>query len=135
MSSKLVDFKLDNGETIKVAEQAAEYLNRYLKCVRNIKSLDTLILFGSVLEERYTPGKSDIDMVYIAEDRDKFLDEAVEEEFKECYTFFDMEIPTDELAFTKEEFDKLEGRLKYELDNKAKVVYKQEWNSNNKESD
>ena len=126
MPSKLVDFKLDNGETIQVAEQAAEYLTEYLKCIRNIPSLDTLILFGSSLETRYTPGKSDIDLVYIAEDKEKLYEELDTEEFKKCYTFFDMEIPTDTIYVTHKEFDTLSKELLNEIKEKGKTIYKKE---------
>lgn len=127
MPSKLVDFKLDNGETIKVAEQVAEYLNRYLPCIRKIESIDTLILFGSALEERYTPGKSDIDLMYITEDKDRLVDEMVEEQYKDCYTFFDMGISTDELVFTAE-LNQISTELTYEIITKGKVIYRRDWN-------
>lgn len=127
MPSKLVDFKLDNGETIQVAEQAAEYLTEYLKCIRNITSLDTLILFGSSLETRYTPGKSDIDLVFLCENDDVLIDEIVNEQYKDCYTFLEMGIPTDTLYITHEEFNTLSKELISEINIKGKTIYKKEW--------
>ena len=130
MPSKLVDFKLDNGETIQVAEQAAEYLTEYLKCIRNITSLDTLILFGSSLETRYTPGKSDIDLLFLCKDDNVLIDEVVNEQYKDYYTFLEMGISTDTLYVTHEEFNTLSSKLKYELIAKGKIIYKKEWSKN-----
>lgn len=66
--SKLVPFKAQTGEIIKVADVKVDKLNKYLEIFPKLTSIDKVVLFGSVLEERCRT-ESDIDLLLFYNNR------------------------------------------------------------------
>lgn len=66
--SKLVPFKAQTGEIIKVADVKVDKLNKYLEILPKLTSIDKVVLFGSVLEERCCT-ESDIDLLLFYNNR------------------------------------------------------------------
>ncbi len=68
---KLVPIETSMGNTINVSEYKADKLKIYLRIFPILKSVDRVVLFGSVLEERCTP-ESDIDFLFYYNDKKAF---------------------------------------------------------------
>lgn len=65
---KLVPSKAQTGEIIKVADVKVDKLNKYLEIFPKLTSIDKVVLFGSVLEERCR-AESDIDLLLFYNNR------------------------------------------------------------------
>lgn len=74
---KLVDLQLKNGTTVKVAENKAERLKRYISVFPKLQSVRRVILFGSAMTEHCTE-KSDVDLCFLYRDKKQYREDMAE---------------------------------------------------------
>lgn len=74
---KLVNMQLKNGTQIKVADNKAEHIRRYLSFFPLLKSISRVILFGSAITERCTE-QSDVDLCFLYRDKNQYREDMAE---------------------------------------------------------
>lgn len=77
------------------------YLNRFIKELEQIMSLNCVILFGSRARNDYLP-QSDIDLMFIGDFKEKFIYRS-----KIIYDRYDFPLGIDALCYTSKEFDEM----------------------------
>ncbi len=74
---KLVDLELQNGTTVKVAENKLGRIQRYLAVFPRLKSVKRVILFGSATTEKCTD-QSDVDLCFLYRDKKQYREDMAE---------------------------------------------------------
>lgn len=74
---RLVDLQLKNGMTVKVAENKAERIKRYISVFPLLRSVQRVILFGSAMTENCTE-QSDVDLCFLYRDKRQYREDMAE---------------------------------------------------------
>ena len=82
-------------------EEVLYYLNRFIKELEKIFSLNCVILFGSRARKDYLP-HSDIDLMFIGDFKEKFINRS-----KIIYDKYDFPLGIDAFCYTPKEFDEM----------------------------
>ena len=74
---RLVDLKLKNGAIVRIAENKENRIKKYLSIFPQLKSIDQVILFGSVITEHCTE-QSDVDLCFLYTNKQQYREDMAE---------------------------------------------------------